>query len=77
MPAKPYNGHRSWNAWNVALWLNNDESLYREMLHYIKTAKNKNQAAARMARDYAGHTTPDGGRYNPTVIREAMAGIEA
>lgn len=23
MPAKRYNGHRSWNAWNVALWKGN------------------------------------------------------
>jgi hypothetical protein len=27
--AKPYNGHRSWNAWNVALWVANDEAPYR------------------------------------------------
>jgi hypothetical protein len=27
--AKPYNGHRSWNAWNVALWVANGEAPYR------------------------------------------------
>lgn len=27
-PMKEYNGHRSWNAWNVSLWINNDKSLY-------------------------------------------------
>jgi hypothetical protein len=29
MAAKEYNGHRSWNAWNVSLWIGNDEGLYR------------------------------------------------
>ena len=24
-----YNGYRSWNGWNVALWIGNDEPLYR------------------------------------------------
>ena len=28
--AKPYNGYRSWNDWNVALWLANDQ-LFHEM----------------------------------------------
>jgi hypothetical protein len=34
--AKPYNGHRSWNAWNVSLWLNNDEGLYNLMVEAIR-----------------------------------------
>ena len=27
---KEYNGHRSWNAWNVCLWLHNDPDWYSE-----------------------------------------------
>lgn len=33
--SKPYNGHRNWNHWNVNLWLNNSEPLWREMIHFI------------------------------------------
>jgi len=67
-----YHGHRSWNAWNVSLWLHNDEGLYRTMRSYIWTYGTKEKAARAMARDYAGERTPDGGRYNFTTIRLAM-----
>ena len=74
MTAKPFNGHRSWNAWNVSLWINNDESTYRwardlAMKHGVK------RAAAIMARELEGERTPDGGRYNLTCIREAIRDI--
>ncbi len=72
-----YQGHRSWNAWNVSLWLNNDEGLYRMMLAAIKRHKTKACAARSLAADLAGERTPDGGRYNFTTIREAMEGVEA
>jgi hypothetical protein len=69
-----YNGHRSWNAWNVSLWLNNDEGLYREARQLAKLYGVK-AGSARLAMRLAGACTPDGARYNLTCIREAMRGI--
>lgn len=67
-----YNGHRSWNAWNVSLWLHNDEGLYREMMRLIDKHKSRDKAARHMAANLAGERTPDGARYNLTTIRLAM-----
>ena len=66
-----YNGHRSWNAWNVSLWLNNDERLYNSMLHCIKETRNKRRAAQKML-SLLPSKTPDGAKYNVTCIMEAM-----
>lgn len=71
---KPFNGHRSWNAWSVSLWLNSDESLYRRaqelaMRHGI------GKGARIMAQELEGERTPDGGRYNPSTVRLAMRDI--
>lgn len=72
MPA--YNGHRSWNAWNVSLWINNDEHLYREAVRLAQ--KHGIEKGARfMAANLDGEKTPDGARYNLTCVREAMRGI--
>jgi hypothetical protein len=65
-------GHRSWNAWNVSLWLWNDEGMYRAMCGYVSRHKNKDEAARAMARDYEGMKTPDGAKLNYTTIRLAM-----
>jgi len=70
-----YNGHRSWNCWNVSLWISNDEGLYRTALSYLDNAKTVAVAARRMARDFAGERTPDGGKYNYTAIYHAIAGL--
>ena len=66
-----YNGHRSWNSWNVSLWIANDAGLYRladDLVRRYGAAR----AANILARELAGQKTPDGAKYNPTCIREAL-----
>jgi len=69
-----YNGHRSWNAWNVSLWIGNDEGLYRLALDCIKRAGSVRRAARIMLAQLPDKT-PDGARYNVTCVREALEGL--
>lgn len=69
-----YQGHRSWNAWNVSLWLNNDEGLYSRAVE-LANQYGIGGGARRLARELDGERTPDGGRFNLTTIREAMREI--
>ena len=69
---KPYNGHRSWNAWNVSLWLNNDEGLYRFASDLIRRHGPK-RGAAKVGSALAGQRTPDGAVYNHLTVKLALA----
>lgn len=69
-----YNGHRSWNAWNVSLWINNDEGLYFRAVELAKQY-GINKGARLMFRELEGEKTPDGAVYNLTCVREAMREI--
>ena len=73
-----YNGHKNWNHWNVSLWINNDEGLYRMAREAIRRAPNLDAAASQMHYDlhHSGNSvTPDGARYTKTAIRAAMVGM--
>lgn len=71
-----YNGHRSKNAWNVSLWINNTESLYQLARHCMEKCGGKAGKAARMFLRESGETkTPDGYTYNPLCVKLAIEDI--
>lgn len=72
-----YNGHRNWNHWNVSLWINNDEGLYRTALECIRETRTRREAAElflSLVQDTNGGKTPDGAPYTITSIMAAMVG---
>ena len=77
-----YNGHKNWNYWNVALWIGNDEGMYRLALDCIRQNKGRGglNAAARdfvqAMHDGGNDKTPDGARYTQSAVRAALAGLE-
>lgn len=78
MTTKTYNGHKNWNHWNVSLWINNDEGLYRMALGYVRSCKPRSAAAFGMLselRDMGITKTPDGARYTTATILHAMQGM--
>ena len=67
----------NWNHQNVAMWMLNDESLYRTMRYCIRISKTKDQAVLNFQRELAKmgiKRTPNGAPYTKTAIRAAMVG---
>ena len=57
-----YNGWRNWATWNVALWLGNDESLYkmaRRFVNYKDIAQELVDCGIAATPDGASYTDPD------------------
>jgi hypothetical protein len=78
---KEFNGHRSWNAWNVSLWISNEESSYTFAMDCLTrlTAKGNKPslglAVKRFMEVYNGSKTPDGASYNVISVRECLKGL--
>lgn len=73
-----FNGYKNWNHWNVSLWINNDEGLYRLAKYAIKISVSRDRAVNHMlwALSEEGIThTPDGAPYSKSSIRSAMVGM--
>jgi len=85
-----YNGHRSWNAWNVSLWIGNDESIYTFAINCIAKAKQYyegkswssdftilRKATRLFMQSFGGDITPDGATYNALSVKLALEGYLA
>lgn len=66
-----YQGHRSKPAWNVALWLFNDEPSYRMVQRIVRGSRTLDRAAERLLAELP-EKTPDGYRYTKTTVRAAL-----
>ena len=73
-----YNGHKNWAHWNVSLWINADEFLYRQARYYARTFKRKDAAHAFLAtlKESGMAETPDGAKYSVSAILGAMRGMK-
>lgn len=75
-----YNGHKNYNHWNVSLWINNDEGLYRMAQNFIARyprvgrTKQAGLMLQRLKEEGITHT-PDGTPYSVTTIQAAMRGM--
>jgi hypothetical protein len=78
-----YNGHKNRAHWNVALYLFNDEGMYRFVKDMVQTSPNLDRAAARIYSTLAvmdsgkgeGYTA-DGIKWSKTAIRAALVGCK-
>lgn len=69
-----YNGHKNYAAWNVSLWINNDEPLYRLAQYCVRSTNNRQEAAEKMISQLP-ERTPDGVNYTVSNIKSALVGM--
>lgn len=70
---KTYNGHKNYNYWNVSLWINNDEGLYRLAMECLQ-GNTREQAVSRFM-SLAPDATPDGVPFLKSYVYAAMRGM--
>ena len=54
-----YNGWKNYETWNVALWLGNDEPLYRTARERAAQGRMSGKDAESFVREVMPHGTPD------------------
>ena len=73
-PEQTFNGHPSWEHWNVTLWVNGSIGLYR--LAYSLTLKHGEEKAAQLLFVVLeGMQTPDRVPFTRELLRHAIRDI--
>jgi hypothetical protein len=65
-----YNGWKNRQTWNVALWIDNDENLYKNAVRFMSVNPDKRNPYRAFCINYglAGDKTPDGIAYMGTRL---------
>jgi hypothetical protein len=75
MTNNTFNGYESYNHWNTALWLNNDESFYNLLKNKVELvvymACTKSQAVCEILRELP-EETPDGATWEADTILDLV-----
>lgn len=64
-----YNGYTNYATWNVSLWLNNEEPLYRELQRIVRFADDVEELAAAI-QELAQDVWPDGKTSDGALLSE-------
>tara|TARA_Y100000592_G_C5446226_1_gene306142 strand:- start:416 stop:664 length:249 start_codon:yes stop_codon:yes gene_type:complete len=73
MSAQTYNGWANYETWNASLWINNDESMYRQVLGLVNSKVTQWTDIAGVLTTLFGDKTPDGVAWNdPTIDADEM-----
>lgn len=72
---KEFNGHRSWNAWNIYIWITGDYFAYKHAYELVKEYSLR-VATKMFLADYEGEKTPDGAVFNRLSVRLALEAIK-
>lgn len=60
MTNSTYNGWTNWETWNVGVWLDNDEPMYRDRIRFIRSTRNLDaKAVEQYVREVFPFGTPD------------------
>jgi hypothetical protein len=57
--ADTYNGWTNWETWQINLWLDNEEPLYREKVRFLKRGDLKDDRVESFCREQFPEGTPD------------------
>lgn len=73
---RPYNGHESWAAWNVALWIGSDEGLYLLARECKRRGRNLIRAAELFRESVGVPRTRDGAAFSQRSVLLALKGLD-
>lgn len=72
MTGKTYNGHKSWNHWNVSLWALNNEFYHQTIANHAEAPAYLQKTKEDALRDCLAslpRETPDGAPINADTLR--------